>query len=137
MIVSSPKQDRGTFVRILMRVSTLLLTLAFLAACRHDPSAPVIEPDCPGGLSYVVDILPIVNRSCNMGGCHAGAYDTYEGIEPKIAAGTFVDRVFTRHGDPVLGMPPAPATYPYIVFDTLSTADRELLRCWVRQGFPR
>lgn len=118
-------------------VLLLLLPLFTLPACVHEPLAPLPDDRCLEALSYQVDILPIIQASCNMGACHAGAYQTYEGLEPKLWSGAFADRVFERRGDPVLGMPPSSATYPYAQFDTLSDAQLELLRCWVRQGYPR
>jgi hypothetical protein len=120
-----------------MRFLLPVLGLFLITACKHEPLEPVGDLLCPEPLSYAVDILPIIQASCNMGGCHAGAYNTYEGIQPKILSGALVDRVFNRAGDPVLGMPPAMNIYPSAPYQELSEADMEVLRCWVRQGYPR
>lgn len=119
------------------RLALSLLIPVLLAGCKHEPLEPVGDMLCPEPLSYAVDILPIIQASCNMGGCHAGAYSNYEGIQPKIASGAFMDRVFNRHGDPVLRMPPAKNIYPSAPYEELSEENLEILRCWVRQGFPR
>lgn len=122
-----------------MRPTLLFVTfvLMALASCTHDAQAPLSNDVCVTPLSYEQDILPIIEASCNMAGCHAGAYSTYEGITPKLGSGLLIDRVFNRKGDPVLGMPPAPQTYPLASFQMLSETDLEKIRCWTRQGYPR
>ncbi len=114
-----------------------LLSLIFLVACNHDPIIS-LEPDlCEPNLSYAVDIFPIIDESCNYAGCHAGAYDTYEGIEPKLFSGKLVDRVFQRSNDPALRMPPSSAAYPDVQKETLTQIELDLIQCWINQGYPR
>ena len=122
-----------------MRPTLLFVPFVLMAfaSCTHDAQAPLSNDPCNTPLSYEQDILPIVEASCNMAGCHAGAYSTYEGITPKLGSGLLVDRVINRKGDPVLGMPPAPETYPLADYQMLSEADLEKIRCWTRQGYPR
>jgi len=107
---------------------TIFLPLFALVACTHEPLEPLSNDPCITPLIYQQDILPIIEASCNMAGCHAGAYSTYEGITPKLGSGLLVDRVFNRKNDPVLGMPPAPGTYPNTVYQTLSEAVLEKIR---------
>lgn len=115
----------------------VLFGLSVFIGCNHDPIVS-LEPDpCAPQLSYAVDIFPLIDETCNYDGCHAGAYDTYEGIEPKLFSGKLVDRVFQRNGDPALRMPPSSTVYPDVKKESLTQAELDLLQCWIKQGYPR
>ena len=122
-----------------MKKFLLLAALSALVAtaCKHDPVVSLKPDPCTSSLSYAVDIFPIVDASCNYAGCHDGAYDTYEGIEPKLFSGKLVDRVFHRMNDPVLRMPPGSTAYPYVQKEMLTQTELDLIQCWVNQGYPR
>lgn len=114
-----------------------ILIVLMQIGCVHEPLEPLSNDPCQIPLSYEKDILPIMEASCNMTGCHAVLYSTYEGISPKLGSGLLVDRVFSKKGDPVLGMPPASDTYPNTSYQPLSEEDRQTLLCWTQQGYPR
>lgn len=120
------------------KIAHLAIISSFvMSACSHDPVVS-LEPDpCAASLSYAVDIFPILDASCNYDGCHAGAYDTYEGIEPKLFSGKLVDRVFQRKDDPALRMPPSSTVYPEVQKESLTQAELDLIQCWINQGYPR
>ena len=118
-------------------LASLPLVLLLLAVgCKNDPVEPMEMDPCAEPLSYAVDILPIINETCNYAGCHAGAYSTYDGIEPKIISGSFVDRVFNRMDDPALRMPPSSSVYPNVQQEMLTPEQLDILQCWVNQGYP-
>ncbi|MCF8237909.1 MAG: hypothetical protein K9I85_07110 [Saprospiraceae bacterium] len=115
--------------------SLMIIGLQF--GCQHDPIIS-IEPDpCQIPLSYQIDILPLIQETCNYSGCHDGAYNDYEGIEPKLQSGKLVDRVFHRMNDPVLRMPPSKTVYPNVIREHLTQEELDLLQCWINQGYPR
>ncbi|MCB0694892.1 MAG: hypothetical protein R2787_05985 [Saprospiraceae bacterium] len=114
-----------------------ILTILLLGACKNDPVITEGPDPCATPLSYAVDIFPLIDETCNYAGCHAGAYDTYEGIEPKLQSGLLVDRVFQRMSDPALRMPPSKSVYPNVQRETLTQEELDLIQCWVNQGYPR
>ncbi len=117
--------------------SFILMTACLQIGCKNDPVIS-LEPDpCQIQLSYQVDILPIIQETCNYAGCHAGAYSDYEGIEPKLQSGKLVDRVFQRMDDPALRMPPSKTVYPDVMRENLTQEELDLIQCWINQGYPR
>lgn len=91
--------------------------------------------------TYEDDIKPIVDVSCAYAGCHAGDqasefvtpaskdYTNYEGLLITLQNGSFGTRVLDS-----LDMPPfyTPDGNP----KELSEDQKELIACWIEEGFP-
>lgn len=90
--------------------------------------------------SYTLNIKPIIDRGCALGGCHVtggdgpGVYTTYENIIPFIEDGSFKRTTLDQKDDPLIGMPPkwsnngAPKE--------LTEIELELITCWLENGYP-
>lgn len=90
--------------------------------------------------TYNLDIKPIIDRGCALGGCHVnggdgpGVYTLYENIIPFIEDGSFRRTTLDQKDDPLLGMPPkwsnngAPTE--------LTEMELELITCWLENGYP-
>ena len=122
-------------------MTRLFLCLGLMAgllwACGDDDSEDQL--DCTQEtVTYDTDILPIINRSCGTVGCHNQDdptdapldYRTYNGMLTPLQGG-INSRVAVRVLDQMT-MPPD--TVPDS--KKLSSADRELFRCWLENGFP-
>ncbi len=90
--------------------------------------------------TYTMEIKPIIDRGCALGGCHVnggdgpGIYTAYENIVPFIEDGSFRRTTLDQKDDPLLGMPPkwsnngAPKE--------LTELELELITCWLENGYP-
>jgi len=48
----------------------ILAGISLMPSCQYEWIDP-IDPDLPEVVSFSANIIPIFNRGCNMGGCHA------------------------------------------------------------------
>lgn len=116
--------------------------LAFTVSCTSDTTPEPPQTECFDStyvVSYVNDIVPIVNTYCSnpsFGDCHQnGASNpnltSYDQLKALIDAGVLQDRVF---GPFATGqrMPPGFSTGP----TELANCDKQLLDRWIEQGYP-
>lgn len=67
------------------------LTILSWQSCQYEWVDPV-DPVIPDVVSFSVDIVPIFNRSCNMGGCHsAGA------VPPDLTKSNAYNDLFAKN----------------------------------------
>ena len=128
---------KNTHIPIIITV--FMLTLL---RCTSDKLSPVDqEAECASiEATYDLNIQPIINNSCALGGCHVnggdgpGDYMVYQNMIPYFEDGSFERTVIEQKDDPILGMPPdwsnngAPLD--------LTEAELELVKCWVSAGYP-
>lgn len=113
---------------------SVLLVFLGITACTKDNISPTIPTnvDCSSLMaSYANDIQPIMNSSCAISGCHvagfsSGDFTNYSGLKAKVDDGTVKNRTIVQ-----MNMPPANSTGP-----TLTTAQLDLLNCWIEAGAP-
>ena len=122
--------------------SILTVFSLFWLSCTSDKT-PVVDltNECNNiNASYDLNIKPIIDRGCALGGCHVnggdgpGIYTNYENIIPFIEDGSFRRTTIEQKDDPLIGMPPkwsnngAPKE--------LTEAELELITCWLENGYP-
>jgi len=106
---------------------TLLIISSSLLSCTYEKAeVPQKEDTCDSIISYTQDIRPILDNSCI--GCHSGGfspgdYSDYAGIKSKVDNGTLKLHIVTLRD-----MPPPP--------ETITDAERKIIKCWVEQGGP-
>lgn len=116
------------------KYSSVLLVFLGITACTKDNISPTTptNADCSSLMaSYANDIQPIMNSSCAISGCHVagfsnGDFTNYSGLKTKVDNGTVKNRTIVQ-----MNMPPANSTGP-----TLTTAQLDLLNCWIEAGAP-
>ncbi len=106
----------------------LLLSGTLILSCSDDDMDSMEEMDeCQGSdPSFAGDVLPILNASCALAGCHvegfaSGDFSNHSGFSPRAANG--VSRMSSG------SMPPASSTGP-----DPSDAQIQIIRCWVEAG---
>ena len=88
------------------------------------------DEECVGlNVSYSDDILPLINRSCALSGCHVdgfnnGDFTSYDGLKERADSGSLDLRVVSQKS-----MPPASSSGP-----TLTDDERLLFKCWIEGG---
>jgi len=119
-----------------------MLALTWLQ-CTSDkaPLVDLTETCVDVEVGYELNIKPIIDNSCALGGCHVnggdgpGVYITYENVVPFLEDGSFERTVIELKDDPNLGMPPdwsnngAPKD--------LTETELQLVKCWLEKGFPK
>lgn len=121
----------------------VVLLSSFLACSSDDEDPSMMDPDmmdmmdmedkCMGqNISYQNDILPIVNNSCALSGCHVegfsnGDFTDYAGLKEKADGGQLNSRVVITQN-----MPPSNSSGP------MSLSDAQILafECWIKAGAP-
>ncbi len=119
----------------------LLCLFAFclgIFACGKDEDDP--EPDPGPGpdacetldVKYSTDIVPIMEATCAIEGCHVdgfatGDYTMYEEIKQRVDGGAFMTRVVEEKT-----MPPENTTGP----ETLTDEELDKIQCWLDDGAP-
>ena len=105
-----------------------------MVACNSDDDNPEPEGiDCTGSdPSYMNDILPIVNATCALAGCHEagfvnGDFTTYDGLKSKVDNGSLLQRAVEDKE-----MPPANSNGP----TELTEEQIKLFNCWIEDGAP-
>ena len=104
----------------------IILSIITISSCKKED----VNMDCTGrDPSYSMDILPLVNRSCALSGCHVkgfknGDYTTYAGLKAKADNGSLKKRVAKRQN-----MPPKSSSA-----QKLTAAEMELFYCWIERG---
>lgn len=104
-----------------------------VASCSDDEEPTIMDDDCTNAnVSYQSDILPIINSSCALSGCHVagfnnGDYTSYAGLKAKADSGRLNARVVIDQS-----MPPSNSPGP----KTLSDAQIEAFKCWIEAGAP-
>ncbi len=119
-------------------LSILLLVLIHLSCTRDtvDPIDIECDPEGTSQTRYLTNIQPIINTSCANVGCHDGTnmsdevsdYRTYEGMLPELENGSIFTEVFELFTMPVPGTQ---------ANNNFSIEDKELLQCWIENGFPK
>lgn len=116
--------------RFLLLLSTCL---CFFACTKDNMTTPPVIIDCSNIVaSYANDILPIMNSSCAISGCHvagfsSGDFTNYSGLKAKVDDGAVENRTIVQ-----MNMPPANSPGP----NTLTMTQLELLTCWIEAGAP-
>ncbi len=92
-------------------------------------------------VSYDLNIKPILDKSCAVGGCHVnggdgpGVYTSYDNITPYIEDGSFQKTTIEQKDDPNIGMPPDWSNNG--VPKDLTDSELELISCWLENGYPK
>ncbi len=96
-----------------------------------DPVIPVgtVDP-CITNISYSLNIVPIINTSCAISGCHEPFgykdFSTYSTAKSEIDAYTgigFINRIKPGGGMPSIGSP-------------LSSCEVKKIETWINAGYP-
>jgi len=119
----------------------MLGSILYLASCTSDklPNTTNITCNTTDAITYDNQIASIINASCAYSGCHDGAsaapddYNSYSGLSSIINDGGFMSRVITLREDPSVGMPP---NYAAAGPTDLTTAELQLIQCWIDAGYP-
>lgn len=137
------KQNSSLFVLGLFLFFASVVVL--VPACTNDELPAPVAPEVCDTITptYDADVKTIIDESCAYSGCHDGAggigpgnYGSYNGIKAVLENNRFRTRIFDPEVDFQL-MPPLPSTYPdHVQKDSLTTAERETIECWLNQGFP-
>jgi len=104
----------------------IILSIIIISSCNKED----LNHNCDGrDPSYSSDILPIVNRSCALSGCHVkgfknGDYTTYSGLKAKADNGKLGKRIVKKQN-----MPPKSSSA-----QKLTAAEMELFNCWIQRG---
>jgi len=117
-----------------MRVFNLVCTLAallFLSVQCTSEVAPDICSDIPQkvqGISYSLDVYPIIANSCALPDCHVGAFPngnftTYDNLKARVDNGELYLRLTSGQ------MPPAYSQVP-----ALTICDVRTITTWINEG---
>ncbi len=133
-----------------MNLSSTIITISLITAiglnwlsCSSDktPVVDLTNACIDVDASYDLNIKPIIDRGCALGGCHVnggdgpGIYTNYENIVPFLEDGSFRRTTLEQKDDPLIGMPPkwsnngAPKE--------LTESELELITCWLENGYPK
>lgn len=130
-----------TMIKSNINFLVFTLVLSILIGCTSDDDDPsMMNPDMmeeedqcmDQNISYQNDIVPVVNSSCALSGCHVdgfsnGDFTTYAGLKEKADGGQLNSRVvLTRN------MPPSNSTGP----KSLTEAQILAFECWIKDGAP-
>lgn len=114
--------------------SNLLLAIGLLfflfSSCTSDNEEDLFpSTDCDtNNVSFSADIMPIIDASCAVVGCHVqggggnGVFENYNNIKAKIDNGSFAKRLLTDQD-----MPPS---------GPLSSCQMEHVQAWIDAGAP-
>lgn len=128
--------------KTLYLLTTILLVIIMINACKHEPVLVVttIPPPVNGGTNEVcfqTDILPLFQSNCAMSGCHDATshqdgyvFDNYaniikKDIRPGDAGNSKVYKVLFESGSD--RMPPPPNT-------DLTTQQKAMIGRWINEG---
>jgi hypothetical protein len=120
------------------------LLIVFFNACSSDELEEMEEDeeeemmeemfDCEGvDVSYTMDIVPIINETCALSGCHVsggsgnGDFSTYAGLKAKADNGSLESRALIQ-----MNMPPSNSSGP----TSLSDSQKLIIACWIQDGAP-
>lgn len=110
-------------------------SLAMLTACEYDIVVPEkIAPPPPGGdsISFVKDVIPVFNASCNAT-CHKAG-----GIAPDLSAANAFNALTTGNyvvaGNPALSKLYTDSKPGGIMASYCSAAQLDLIRRWISAG---
>ena len=110
-----------------------LITFSLFISCSDDNDmVPIVEEmeemdECQGSdPSFASDVLPILNRSCALTGCHvegfsSGDFSNYSGFSSR--ASNAVSRMSSG------SMPPTSSSGP-----DPTDAQIQIIRCWIEAG---
>ena len=116
-----------------------LFSVLYFSACGDDEMVPENndpmeeEGECDGiNISYMDDIVPIINESCAISNCHvsgfpSGDFTSYDGLKAKADGGQLVSRVVLQQN-----MPPNNSSGPTSLSDDQIMA----FKCWLEAGAP-
>ena len=108
------------------KLNCILIFSLFLFSCSKSDEA--VSNTCATTVTYTSGVGAIISKSCAIAGCHVtggagnGVLTTLAGVKTKVDNGSFKTRVLDKKD-----MPPAGSTQ-------LSTAELELLQCWLTNG---
>jgi len=125
-------------------ITSILLTIIFISLLRCTTDKTPINnsiDDCENIIAtYDLNIKPIIDNSCALGGCHVnggdgpGVYVNYNNIVPFLEDGSFERTTIDQKDDPLIGMPPKWATNGAPT--ELTEEELQLVKCWLDQGYP-
>lgn len=131
---------------ILLACSLIALqTALYLSSCDFDELPPLADAALCDSLSVTYDnsVKKIIDESCAYSGCHVsggtgfGIYTEYDGdLLDALNTGTFQKWVIDNKDDPVQGMPPDQSAYPESLKDDLTEEELQIIKCWLRDGYP-
>jgi len=103
-----------------------------MLSCRH-AAEELVRPDVPcdtASVTYVADIVPILQQHCALADCHVsggdgtGDFSTYAGLLPQVQNGNLLQAV--QHLPGAIPMPPSG--------DLIPTCDMAFIVAWVNSG---
>lgn len=124
------------FKKLRKYLPLVALVLIGLQACLNDKGeVPEPDPDptfCDSlGVTYSENIVPLINSSCSLPGCHdadapatTGNFTDYNVLAEKANNKKITEQVFE------LGLMPQPP------FPPLTEAQKDTLKCWIDAGAP-
>ncbi len=114
-----------------MQTNLVIISCLFLfSSCYKDNEENLYgENDCaPMDVSFAGDILPIVNNSCAIVGCHVqgglgnGLFENYDQVKTKVDNGSLYQRVVVVQDMPKVG--------------TLTPCQIQYIQQWIGEGAP-
>lgn len=126
-----------TFEKTYPMKKLILLIICFLGilswqSCQYDWVDPV-DPVIPEVVSFSVDVIPIFNRSCNMGGCHSAG-----GIPPDLTPANAYADLFARNQinltDPASSILYVKCIQGGSMYKYCQPGDAEIMLKWIQEG---
>lgn len=116
-------------------ISSIMLSIIVWLGCTRETFVQE-DIDCDDVLTYIDDMIPIIDTYCAYSGCHDGNtsnavdYTSYSSMERDFDQ--MFDRVVTQQANAFRGMPRDDGDGP----DEFEPEDFILFNCWIDQNFP-
>jgi hypothetical protein len=117
-------------MKIKMLACAICLAAIVIQSCEYNelPEPVPISEDCPEEISYNGQIQEIINTTCAVTGCHNGSLGEDRNWTILSSLQAKKDNVKDRINRP----PGTPGRMP--AAGALTSAEIEILTCWVNQG---
>ncbi|MDP3556965.1 MAG: hypothetical protein Q8T03_06285 [Bacteroidota bacterium] len=114
------------------KILGVIITLAVFSSCTKDlgKPTPIVQIDsCTTDISYTKQIVPLINQSCALSGCHVTG--GYKSFSDHNSLKSVIDNTssFVSRFKPGGGMPPSYSTGP-----PLTDCQISKLESWIKQG---
>jgi hypothetical protein len=122
------------FKQIIYSIPILTVWLCF-SSCYYDKVVPVEETVDVGDVSFLVDIVPIFNQSCNVSGCHNGS--VAPDLRETNAYGALMNNDYINTGNPesseLYQWMKGNKSLPMPLIGSNATYNAKIL-AWIKQG---
>ncbi len=115
----------------ILTVCLLAISLTMFFACKDDDGGDDGSGSgaCPDNVSYMSDVVPILNKSCAIENCHVnnfvnGDYSKYADLKGQHDLGKLKPQI--ENG----AMPPSDTAGP----KELTSSEKNILLCWIEDG---